>query len=86
MREISDITRDTRPKIEKILTEAIHDIIDSDKLSGSDNIDSLERENRTFYYRVIFLFMTRVVEFYNEKEVEDWCKKELLNEIKLPEL
>lgn len=84
-REISQLTKDTRPKLEKILTETIHDVVNIDSKRSND-IEAVEYENRTFYYRVIFLFLQRVVEYYDEQEVEDWCRKELLHEVILPKI
>lgn len=86
MREISDLTRDSRPELEKILKETIHDVINVDISRSNEDIKAVEYENKTFYYRVIFLFLQRVVIYYNEKEVEEWCRKELLHEVILPEL
>lgn len=86
MREISDLTRDTRPTLEDILTDTIHDVIDIDMSRSSDNGQLVEYENRTFYYRVIFLFMQRVALYYSDTEVEDWCRRELLKETILPDI
>lgn len=83
---ISDLTRDTRPTLETLLTESIQDIIEIDKNKSNQNGDLIEYENHTFYYRVIFLFMQRVVIYYTSEEVEIWSKKELLQEIVLPKI
>ena len=85
-REISQLTRDTRPQLEKILTDTIHDVVNIDMGRPNDNIEAVEYENRTFYYRVIFLFLQRVVIYYDEQEVEDWCRRELLHEVILPKI
>lgn len=86
MREISDLTKDTRPSLEEVLRESIHDIIEIDMNKSNDDGGLVEYENNTFYYRVIFLFLQKVINYYSEKEVEKWCKTELLNEIVLPEI
>lgn len=86
MREISDLTKDTRPSLEEVLRESIHDIIEIDMNKSNDDGELVEYENNTFYYRVIFLFLQKVINYYSEKEVEKWCKTELLNEIVLPEI
>lgn len=86
MRIISDLTRDTRPTLEEVLKESIHDVVEIDMNKSNDDGDLVEYENNTFYYRVIFLFMQKVINYYSDKEIEEWCKKELLNEIVLPEI
>lgn len=86
MRVISDLTKDSRPSLEKMLKESIHDVIEIDMNKSNEDGSLVEYENHTFYYRVIFLFMQRVIAYYSDKEIEDWCRKELLNEIILPEL
>ena len=84
--QISDLTRDFRPSLESILIESIHDTVDVDKHKPNDNGDLVQYENYTFYYRVIFLFMQRVVKFYDNHEIENWCKTELLKELMLPKI
>lgn len=86
LREISDFTRESRPKLENILIETIHDVIEVDRKRSNEDISAVQYENETFYYRVIFLFLQRVVEYYDEKEVEEWCRRELLHEVILPEI
>lgn len=86
MRVISDLTVDTRPALEEILKESIHDVIEIDLNKSNDDGDLVEYENHTFYYRVIFLFMQRVIAHYSDSEIEEWCKKELLKEVVLPKL
>lgn len=86
MRIVSDLTKDTRPSLEEILKESIHDTIELDIDKPNDNGELVEYENHTFYYRVIFLFMQRVIGFYTDKEVETWTRRELLKEVVLPEL
>lgn len=86
MRMISDLTKDTRPTPETVLTESIHDIIEIDKAKPNIDGDTVEYENHTFYYRVIFLFMQRVVLYYTNSEIEEWCRKELLKEVVLPKI
>lgn len=86
MKVVSDLTRDTRPTLQEVLKQSIHDIIDIDMAKPNDDGNMVEYENHTFYYRVIFLFMQRVILYYTEKEIEEWCKVELLKEVVLPEL
>lgn len=86
MRIISDLTRDTRPSLESLLKEAIHDVIDVDMSKPNTDGDLVAYENYTFYYRVIFLFMQRAIIYYLDSEIEYWCRKELLKEIILPEV
>lgn len=86
MRVISDLTKDTRSSLEEMLKESIHDVIEIDANKSNDDGSLVEYENNTFYYRVIFLFMQRVINFYTDKEIEEWCRKELLHEIILPEI
>ena len=83
---ISDLTKDTRPRLEDMLTDAIHDTVDIDKSKANGNGDEVEYENTTFYYRVIFLFMQRVVRFYSNEEIEKWSKTTLLKETLLPKI
>lgn len=83
---ISDLTRDIRPTLETLLTDSIQDIVEIDKNKPNDNGDLVEYENHTFYYRVIFLFMQRVVGYYTPEEVEIWSRKELLQEAVLPRI
>lgn len=86
MREISDLTRDIRPSLEDLLIEAVYDIIELDKQQKYVNGELVEQENKTFYYRVIYLFMQRSVLYYTNDEVEMWSKKELLKEVSLPKI
>lgn len=86
MRVISDLTKDIRRPLGEILTETIYDVIQIDLSRPSDDAKMVEYENRTFYYRVIFLFLQRVVSDYSDREVENWCKRELLHEPILPEI
>lgn len=86
MRVISDLTKDTRRPLGEILTETIYDVIQIDLSRPNDDVKLVEYENKTFYYRVIFLFLQRVVLDYSDKEIENWCKRELLNEPILPEI
>lgn len=86
MREISDLTRDIRPSLKELLIEAIHDTVEMDKKQESMDGIIVEQENKTFYYRVIYLFMQRAILYYTNEEVEVWIKKELLNEVSLPEI
>lgn len=86
MREISDLTRDIRPSLKELLIEAIHDTVEMDKKQESMDGIIVEQENKTFYYRVIYLFMQRAILYYTNEEVEVWSKKELLNEVSLPEI
>lgn len=84
--KISDLTRDTRPTLETLLTDAVQDIVEIDTEKNNENGDMIEYENHTFYYRVIFLFMQRVIMYYTTEEVEDWSKRELLQEAVLPKI
>jgi len=86
MKEISDLTRDIRPSLKELLIEAIHDTVEMDKKQESMDGIIVEQENKTFYYRVIYLFMQRAVLYYTNEEIEVWSKKELLNEVSLPEI
>lgn len=86
MREVSDLTRDIRPPLQDLLIESIHDIIEIDREKEVLDGDSIEQENETFYYRVIYLFMQRSVLYYTNEEIETWSKKELLKEVTLPEI
>ena len=86
MREISDLTRDTRPPLENILIDATHDIVEIDRKRDNYNGDYVELENKSFYYRVIYLFMNRSVMYYTKDEIESWSKRELLKEVILPDL
>lgn len=86
MREISDLTRDIRPSLKDLLIEAIHDTVELDRQQKYVNGELVEQENKTFYYRVIYLFMQRSILYYTNDEVEMWSKKELLNEVSLPEI
>lgn len=86
MRVISDLTRDTRPKLEDILEEAIKSVTKIDLQKENDDSLLIEYENYSFYYRVIFLFMQNSIDYYTEEEIEIWSKRELLNEIVLPEI
>lgn len=86
MRKISDLTKDTRPSLEDILQQSILDTVELDLSKPNDNLELVEYENRTFYYRVLFLFTERSAEYYEEEETEEWCKKKLLKEVVLPKL
>lgn len=86
MREISDLTKDTRPSLKTILLESTHDIIELDKKQENTSGEYLEIENQSFYYRVIYLFMSRSVLYYTKEEVDLWSKKELLKEVTLPQI
>ena len=86
MKEISDLTRDIRPSLKELLIEAIHDTVEMDKKQESMDGIIVEQENKTFYYRVIYLFMQRAILYYTNEEIEVWSKKELLNEVSLPEI
>lgn len=86
MKRISDLTRDTRPKLEEMLINSIHDTIDVDKTKLNDRVADVEYENYSFYYRVIFLFMQRAVNFYDNIEIAEWSKRELLKETVLPKI
>lgn len=86
MKEISDLTRDIRPSLKELLIEAIHDTVEMDKKQESMDGIIVEQENKTFYYRVIYLFMQRAILYYTNEEVEVWSKRELLNEVSLPEI
>lgn len=86
MREISDLTRDIRPSLKELLIEAIHDTVEMDKKQESMDGIIVEQENKTFYYRIIYLFIQRAVLYYTNEEIEVWSKKELLNEVSLPEI
>lgn len=86
MKEISDLTRDIRPSLKSLLIEAIHDVVEIDKKQKNMNGEIIEQENKTFYYRVVYLFMQRAILYYTNEEVETWNKKELLNEVPLPEI
>lgn len=86
MRIISDLTRDTRPKLEDILEEAIKSVTKIDLQKENDDSLLIEYENYSFYYRVIFLFMQNSIDYYTEEEIEIWSKRELLNEIVLPKI
>lgn len=86
MRTISNLTKDTRPLLEEILIEAIHDTIEIDRKKTNTDGSSIEYENHTFYYRVVYLFMQRSILYYDSNEVETWSKKELLKETTLPHI
>lgn len=86
MREISDLTRDTRPQLVNLLIEAAQDIAELDLHQENMDGDYVEIENSSFYYRVIYLFMQRAVLYYSETEINSWSKRELLDELVLPDL
>ena len=86
MKIISDLTRDTRPPLEEILIEAIHDTVDIDRWKDNADGGMVEYENHTFYYRVVYLFMQRSILYYDNNEVEEWSKKKLLKETTLPNI
>lgn len=86
MRVISDLTKDTRPKLEDILEDSIKAVAKIDLDKPNDDSLLIEYENYSFYYRVIFLFMQNAIDFYTEEEIEIWSKRELLHEIVLPEI
>lgn len=86
MRRISDLTRDTRPQLVNLLIEASQDIAELDLHQENMDGDYIEIENSSFYYRVIYLFMQRAVLYYSETEINVWSKRELLDELVLPEL
>ncbi|HHT96673.1 MAG TPA: hypothetical protein GXZ90_02105 [Clostridiales bacterium] len=86
MREISDLTRDIRPNLGALLITSIHDTIEIDKCKSNEDTMLVEYENRTFYYRVIYLFMQRSILYYTSEEIEEWSKKELLKKIILPNI
>ena len=84
MKIVSDLTRDTRPTLVNLLVDSIQDTVDLDMRKPSTSGDLVEYENYTFYYRVVFLFMKRAVNYYLDEEIEEWCKRELLKETVLP--
>lgn len=86
MRVISDLTKDIRQPLEEILIESIQDTVELDKNKDNNCGELIAYENYTFYYRVIYLFMQRAVLYYNNKEIEDWIKRELLKETVLPKI
>ena len=86
MREISDLTKDTRPELESLLIDATQDIVELDILQENMDGDYIEIENSSFYYRVIYLFMQRSVLYYTNNEITAWSKRELLDEVSLPEI
>lgn len=86
MKTISDLTKDTRMSLEEILRKSIHDIVESDMEKSNDDSAMVEYENHTFYYRVILVFMKDAIDYYSDKEIEEWCRVELLKEVILPEL
>lgn len=86
MKIISDLTRDTRPKFEDLLEDAIKDVAKVDLHKPTVNSEILEYENKTFYYRVILLFIQRASTYYTEEEIEIWCKTEILEEVVLPKV
>lgn len=86
MREISDLTKDTRTPLEKILIDAIQDTVETDKQKDSSDGLMVEYENHTFYYRAVYLFMQRSILYYDNAEIEAWSKKELLKETVLPDV
>lgn len=86
MNKVSDLTRDTRPSLESILIDSVHSVVEVDRNKSSENGELVKHENDTFYYRVIYLFMQRVVEYYTLEEIQNWSKVELLNEVVLPKI
>lgn len=86
MRVISDLTKDTRPKLEDILEKSIKSVASIDLQKENNDSLLIEYENHSFYYRVIFLFMQNSIDYYTEEEIEVWSKRELLNEIVLPKI
>jgi len=86
MRKISDLTKDTRPTLENLLIEAIQDTVKHDLKRENDNGYSVQKENETFYYRAMYLFMQRSILYYKQEEVELWTKTELLKEVILPKI
>lgn len=86
MSRISDLTKDTRPTLMSLLQDAIYDIVELDAGKSNDDQSLVAYENQTFYYRSVFLFMERAIEFYDESEVEFFCKDKLLREAVLPDI
>lgn len=86
MNKVSDLTRDTRPSLEEVLLESIHIVVELDKNKKNTNGDVVQKENESFYYRVLFLFVKKVMNYYTFEEIEKWSKIELLDEAVLPKL
>jgi hypothetical protein len=86
MESISDLTRDTRPSLRELLISSIYDTIEMDRRRDNNNIELIRYENHTFYYRVLYYFLQRAVLYYQNKEIEDWSKKEILKEHTLPKI
>lgn len=86
VQKLSDLTKDTRPKLSDLLLEAIHDTIEIDKLKSNDNGDMVAHENKTFYYRTLYLFMQKVDKYYTQEEVSDWVTVEILKYPLMPKI
>ena len=82
--KLSDLITQRKPTMEEILTEAIHDTIEIDKMKPNDDVDMIKHENDTFYYRAIYLFLKNVSKYYSSDEVEKWLQKNILKVDILP--
>ena len=82
--KLSDLITQRKPTMEEILTEAIHDTIEIDKMKPDDDVDMIKHENDTFYYRAIYLFLKNVSKYYSSDEVEKWLQKNILKVDILP--
>lgn len=86
MEIISDLTRDTRPSLIDMFEESLREVAKVDLQKSNDNEELVAYENYTFYYRVIISFTQNAVKYYTNKEIQLWCKENLLDEAVLPEV
>lgn len=86
MEIISDLTRDTRPTLKELLISSIYDTVEMDRRRDNTDIELVRHENHTFYYRVLYLFLQRAILYYQNEEIEEWSRKEVLRETILPRI
>lgn len=73
-------TLSARPTLHELLNDTIAEIARDDTDSKVYDVHLVIEENETFYFRVIYLFLSRANKYYSNKEVEKWLKENLLKE------
>lgn len=75
-----------KPTLEAMFISACRYVAAVDASKNHQTIESLKRENDTFYERVVEIFVRSAVQYYPEDTVHSWINKMLLEIRELPKL
>lgn len=75
-----------KPTLEAMFISSCRYVASVDASKDHQTIESLKRENDTFYERVVEVFVRSATKYYPEDTVRSWINKMLLEIRELPNL